>query len=91
MSDRKLICSKYGKELPAMQAPPFPGAEGAKLFETVSQQAWDDWQALQVMLINEHRLSTADPASRKWLAEQRRLFFANEEHARPSGYRPPEV
>lgn len=86
----KIQCRKYGRPMEALPKPPFPGEEGLRIQREVSRQAWEDWQQLQTMLINEGQLSMADPKARRWLAEQRELFFANGEHARPAGYRPPD-
>ena len=40
---RTVICSRYKKELPGLDAPPVPGANGEKIFENVSKQAWEEW------------------------------------------------
>ena len=88
---RTVICRKYARELPGLDAPPFPGAQGASIYERVSRRAWEEWQALQVMLINEKRLSTTDPAARQYLIEQRELFLDNGAHDRAAGYVPPSA
>ena len=36
---------------------PLPGPKGQDIFDNVSKQAWQDWQAHQTMLINEKHLS----------------------------------
>ncbi len=84
-----VVCRKYACELPGLEAPPFPGETGMQIYQQVSQQAWTEWQALQVMLINEKRLSTTDPAARQYLLEQRELFLDNGAHDRAAGYVPP--
>ncbi len=84
---RIVMCRKYGKDLPGLGAPPFPGEEGDDIFASISQQAWDDWLSLQTMLINEKRLRVFDPKAKAYLAEQRRKFLANQETDRPVGYR----
>ena len=53
-----------------MDRPPYPGPKGEEIFNTVSKQAWQEWLALQTMLINEKQLSLADSSSRKYLNEQ---------------------
>jgi Fe-S cluster biosynthesis and repair protein YggX len=42
------------------------------------------------MLVNENRLSLADPRARKWLAEQMEQHFFGAGAAMPSGYVPPK-
>lgn len=83
---RLVLCRKYGKQLPGLQAPPMPGPLGQDIFENVSVKAWEDWQELQTMLINEHHLSLQDFEARRYLMDQMKKFFANEEVDRPSGY-----
>ena len=87
---KKVICRKYKEELDGMEKPPFPGSKGEDLFNNVSQRAWDEWLEHQKMLINEGQLNLADREARNWLTEQRELFLAGEDSARPSGYRPAE-
>ncbi|MBF2754454.1 MAG: oxidative damage protection protein [Gammaproteobacteria bacterium AqS3] len=87
---RTVMCRKFGGELPGLEKPPFPGPAGQDIYEHVSAQAWAAWIELQTMLINENQINTMDAEGRKWLAEQRSAFFRNEDHARPSGYVPPE-
>ena len=41
------------------------------------------------MLVNENRLSLADPRARKWLAEQMEKHFFGGGAEMPSGYVPP--
>ena len=71
-----------------LEKPPLPGPNGEKIFETVSKQAWHEWQALQTMLINEKHLSLIDPEARTYLTEQMWRFFNNEEVDRAEGYVP---
>ena len=55
----------------------------------MSRQAWQDWLALQTMLINEKQLNMMDMTARTYLAEQREKFLAGEEHDSAEGYVPP--
>ena len=87
---RKVKCRLYGEELEGLPRPPFPGASGMDIFENVSAKAWQAWLKLQTMLINEKRLDARDPDAKKYLAEQRKKFFAGEETDTPAGFRPPE-
>ncbi|MXW54665.1 MAG: oxidative damage protection protein [Gammaproteobacteria bacterium] len=88
---RMVLCRKYGEQLPGLKAPPMPGPLGQDLFENVSVKAWEDWQELQTMLINEHHLSMQDFEARRYLMAQMKKFFDNEEVDRPSGYVAPPV
>jgi len=74
---RMVQCVKLGKEAEGMKFPPLPNALGKRIFENVSQEAWDAWTRHQTMLINENRLSLADPRARAYLARQKESnFFA---------------
>ncbi len=42
---RMVMCVKLGRELPGLEKPPFPGALGQRIYENISQQAWDMWPA----------------------------------------------
>lgn len=85
---RSVFCRKYRQQLPGLPAPPLPGAVGEDIFENVSAKAWQEWQRLQTMLINEHHLSLIDRSARDYLGEQMRKFLANEDHDLPAGYVP---
>ena len=87
---RTVLCKKYGKELPGLAAPPYPGAMGQDIFNNVSAQAWQDWQNQQVMLINEKHLSMASADDRRYLQEQMRRFLNNESHDVAEGYVDPD-
>jgi Fe-S cluster biosynthesis and repair protein YggX len=88
---RLVFCKKYQKEMEGMETPPFPNAKGQEIFETVSKQAWQEWQQHQTMLINEKQLSTFDPSARKYLQEQQEKFLSGEEYDEAEGYVPPEA
>jgi Fe-S cluster biosynthesis and repair protein YggX len=85
---RTVLCSRYNETLEGLEQPPMPGASGEKIFETVSKKAWNEWQALQTMLINEKHLSLADRDARTYLTEQMWHFFNNEDVDRAEGYVP---
>ncbi len=86
---RTVFCRKYQKEMAGLNAPPYPGPKGQEIFDTVSAQAWSEWQQHQTMLINEKQLSAVDPEARKYLAEQMEKFFSGEDFERAEGYVPP--
>ncbi len=85
-----VFCRKYQKDLPALASPPYPGPKGKEIFETVSRQAWQEWQKQQTMLINEKQLSMMNADHRRYLQDEMDKFFANEQHDVAEGYVPPE-
>jgi len=88
---RTVRCRKYQQDLEGLDAPPMPGPKGQEIYETVSQRAWQEWQALQTMLINEKHLELRDPEARRYLSTQREKFFDNESVDHAEGYVPPEA
>jgi Fe-S cluster biosynthesis and repair protein YggX len=86
---RTVKCVKLGQELPGLEKPPFPGELGDRIYENVSQQAWDMWLEHQVLLINHYGLVLADPQARQFLMEQLEEFFFGENARMPEGWTPP--
>jgi Fe-S cluster biosynthesis and repair protein YggX len=72
---RMVNCIKLGRMAEGLDAPPYPGPLGKRIYEQVSKEAWQDWLRHQTMLINENRLSLADSGARKYLAEQMEQHF----------------
>jgi len=87
---RTVFCRKYRKEMEGLDAPPMPGPKGQEIYENVSKQAWQEWQAQQTMLINEKHLNLMDPDNRRYLQAQMERFFNNEPFDKAEGYVPPE-
>ena len=85
---RTVNCRKYGKELPGLPVPPYPGPKGEEIYETVSQQAWSEWQNQQTMLINEKQLSMIDAEHRKYLQQEMEKFLSNEDYDQAEGFVP---
>jgi Fe-S cluster biosynthesis and repair protein YggX len=86
---RMVHCIKLGKEAEGLDFPPVPGELGRRIFESVSKEAWQQWQRHQTMLLNENRLSLADARARKYLLTQMEQYFFGEGADQPSGYTPP--
>lgn len=87
---RYVLCSKLKQEAPGLDAPPFPGVLGEKIFNHVSNQAWSMWLSHQTMLINEYRLSLIDPKAREFLRQEMDNYFFGEGSANPAGFIPLE-
>lgn len=85
---RTVFCQRLQQDLPGLEAPPFPGPKGQEVYETVSAQAWNEWQDLQTMLINEKHLNMMDKAARKYLNQQRDRFLAGEDVDQAEGFIP---
>ena len=86
---RMVKCIKLGREAEGLDFPPVPGELGKRLWESVSKEAWQQWQKHQTMLVNENRLNLADVRARKYLLSQMESYFFGEGADQPSGYVPP--
>lgn len=87
---RKIFCSKLNKETEGLNAPPFPGKLGEKIFNHISSEVWDKWVVQQTMLINEYRLNLIDLKSRQFLFQEMEKFFFGDGSTAPAGYTPEE-
>ena len=85
---RMVNCIKLGKEAEGLDFPPYPGELGKKIYESVSKEAWQSWLSQQTMLINEYRLSMADPKSQAFLKSEMEQFFFGEGSKPPADYVP---
>lgn len=81
-----VFCIKLKKEAPGLLTAPYPGPLGLKIYENISQQAWQQWLSHQTLLINENRLSLADPKARKFLAAEMEAFLFGDGSQKPAGY-----
>ena len=87
---RTVKCVKLGREADGLDFPPYPGELGKRIYENVSKEAWAAWLKHQTMLINENRLNMADPAARKYLAEQVETYFFGAGADAVTGFVPPK-
>lgn len=85
---RLVKCVKLGMEAEGLDAPPFPGVNGQRIFDHVSKQAWKEWLAMQTMIINERRLASFDPEAKKLLEAEREKFLFAGGFELPEGYVP---
>jgi len=87
---RTVFCQKLQQELEGMDSAPYPSELGQRIFDHISQKAWDAWIKHQTMLINERRLDLSEKENRKWLSEQMMLFLENKDYKKPDGFIPLE-
>jgi Fe-S cluster biosynthesis and repair protein YggX len=83
-------CVKLGRELPGLEEPPWSGELGQRIYDQVSQEAWNRWLDYLRMLINEYRLAPATKEAQEFIAQQMERFFFSEGTAPPPGYVPPQ-
>lgn len=85
---RMVKCVRLGQEAPGLERPTYPGELGQRIFENVSQQAWQDWIRHQTMLINEYRLTPVDPKAREFLEGEMEKYFFGGGSELPTGFTP---
>ena len=85
---RIVHCVKLQKDLPGLDAPPWPGELGQRIYDTVSAQAWKMWEDRQKMILNEYRLLPWQKEAQELIRRQLEDFLFGENAALPPGYVP---
>ena len=71
---RTVNCVVTKEEGEGLDAPPYPGPLGQRIFKNVSKEGWKLWLERLVTIINENQLTTGDSDTQK-LIEQHLLGF----------------
>ena len=85
---RMVECALLGGERPGLERPTYPGELGQRIFDNVSQEAWQQWLQHQTMLINEYRLVPIEPKDRKFLEQEMEKFFFGDGSSKPAEFVP---
>lgn len=91
MTERRIFCQKLQREATGLAFPPIPGELGKRIYEHISQEAWQSWLNHQTMLINEYRLSMIDAKSRAFLLTEMEKFLFGTGSDTPAGFIPPNT
>lgn len=83
---RTVMCAKLGRELPGLDAQPFPGELGQRIFDNISAEAYRLWGQHATIMINHYGLHPADPDTRKMLRKEMQEFFFGENARMPEGW-----
>jgi len=71
-----VACSRCGRtDAPALARAPLGGPFGAEILARVCADCWEEWRAVEVMVINELRLNFMEPSSQEILAAETRRFL----------------
>jgi Fe-S cluster biosynthesis and repair protein YggX len=89
MPDHRVFCAKLKKDLPGLSEPPFDTELGKKIYEQISQQAWNQWMEFCKMLLNEYRLNPARKQDQEVIVKQMEQFLFGEGAEPPKEYVPP--
>jgi Fe-S cluster biosynthesis and repair protein YggX len=87
-SGRKVFCQKFQKELPGLDAPPWPGELGERIYQNISVEAWRMWEERMKMILNEYRLMPWQKEAQQLVTKHMEDFFFGEGAALPPGFVP---
>lgn len=88
---RTVFCVKFQRELPGLEAPPWPGELGQRVYNNVSAEAWRQWEERMKMILNEYRLMPWQKEAQQIVTKQMEEFFFGEAAAAPPpGFVPQE-
>jgi Fe-S cluster biosynthesis and repair protein YggX len=85
---RTVFCQKLQRELPGLDAQPWPGALGQRIYEHISAEAWEMWEERMKMILNEYRLLPFQKEAQALVARQMEEFLFAESTSLPPGYVP---
>ena len=85
---RTVFCVKLRRELPGLPAPPWPGPLGQRIYDHVSQEAWEMWEERMNMILNEYRLLPFQKEAQQLVAKHMEEFFFGDSAAVPPGFVP---
>jgi Fe-S cluster biosynthesis and repair protein YggX len=90
MSIRTVQCVVLKQEAEALDAPPYPGELGQRIFENVSKEGWRQWLERLTTIINENGLNTSDPQALDLIEKHMKgFFFAEGDYGHlPAGFHP---
>lgn len=78
MANNTLYCVVLKQQAEALDAPPYPGELGQRVFENVSKEGWAQWLQRLTAIINENGLNTADPQALQLIEKHMTGFFFGE-------------
>ena len=90
-SGRKVFCKKFQKEMPGLDAPPWPGELGQRIYDNISAEAWKLWEERMKMILNEYRLMPWQKEAQQLVQQHMEDFFFGEGAALPPGYVPQQA
>ena len=85
---RMVDCVKLRRRLPGLEAPPWPGPLGQRIYNEVSAEAWEMWEERMKMILNEYRLLPFQKESQELIARQMEEFFFGDAASLPPGFVP---
>jgi Fe-S cluster biosynthesis and repair protein YggX len=88
---RTVFCVKFQKDLPGLDAAPWPGELGQRIYDQVSVDAWKLWEERMKMILNEYRLMPWQKEAQDLVAKHMEEFFFGEGSALPPDFVPQQT
>jgi Fe-S cluster biosynthesis and repair protein YggX len=88
---RMVQCAKLQRELPGITYKPFQSELGQRIYDNISQDAWQMWLEHSKMIVNEYRLDLTSKRAHEILQAQCEQYFFGEGAAVPPDYVPPSA
>ena len=90
---RTVYCQVLKREAPGLDHVPHPGELGIRIYENISEEGWRQWLDRLTIIMNEMRLSTADPQTLEVIESHMLgfLFGEGETSSMHSGFQPPRA
>jgi len=88
---RIVFCQKLKREAAGLEYKPYPGPQGERIFENISQEAWQQWLSHLSVLINDYQINTSDREAVAFIEQHMLGFlFGEGEFGSPGAtFRPP--
>jgi Fe-S cluster biosynthesis and repair protein YggX len=87
---RMVFCVKLQRQMPGLDAPPWPGDLGQRIYDNVSAEAWRAWEDRMRMILNEYRLMPWQKEAQDLVAQLMEEYFFGTGTAVPPNYEPPK-
>lgn len=89
-SGRMVFCQKLQRELPGLDTTPWPGPLGQRIYEHISQEAWEMWEERMKMILNEYKLLPFQKEAQTLVVKQMEEFLFGGDASLPPGYVSPK-
>ena len=90
-ADDTIAVAEAAARLPRLDAPPWPGELGERIYQSISVAAWKMWEERMKMILNECRPMPGQKEAQQLVTKHMEDFFFGEGAALPPGYVPQQA
>ncbi len=72
---REVTCSRFGERLPGLAKAPLPGALGQRIYEEISERAWNEWTDQEILVINHYGLNLVHAKHHEFLMSKMKAWL----------------